>query len=170
MKLLALLMLAVVSQLGFADEAPLPAVAHVDLARYSGTWYEIARYPNWFEKDCASDVTAQYAMRSDGKVSVRNACRKANGKTKVSTGTAKIIDTTSNAKLKVSFFWPFYGDFWIIDLAPGYEYAVVGEPSRKYLWILSRSPQLTPAIYDQISARLRELGYDPAKLVKTRQG
>lgn len=169
MKLWALLLFAVVSPLGFAAGTALPAVAHVDLARYSGTWYEIARYPNWFERDCASDVTAQYSMRSDGKVTVRNACHKANGKIKVSNGTAKIVDTTSNAKLKVTFFWPFSGDFWIIDLAPDYDYAVVGEPSRKYLWILSRSAQLTPETYDRISTRLRELSYDPAKLVKTRQ-
>jgi apolipoprotein D and lipocalin family protein len=169
MRIFALLVLGILPRFALSESKLLTTVAHVDLARYSGTWYEIARYPNRFEKACASDVVAQYAMRSDGKVSVRNSCRKQDGKSKVANGTAKIVDTASNAKLKVTFFWPFYGDFGIIDLAPDYSYAIVGEPSRKYLWILSRASELAPATYQRILERVRAFGYDPAKLAKTPQ-
>jgi apolipoprotein D and lipocalin family protein len=170
MKTLRLVLCVLVSQLMFSETAPLKAVEHVDLARYLGKWYEIARYPNRFEKSCASDVTADYARRDDGKITVTNACRKSDGKSKESKGTAKMVDTTSNAKLKVTFFWPFSGDYWVIDLDPDYKYAVIGEPDRKYLWVLSRTPELGPGVYERIMGKVRELGYDPAKLVKTPQG
>jgi apolipoprotein D and lipocalin family protein len=170
MKTPRLVLCVLVSQLMFCETAPLKAVEHVDLARYLGKWYEIARYPNRFEKSCASDVTADYARRDDGKITVTNACRKSDGKSKESKGTAKMVDTTSNAKLKVTFFWPFSGDYWVIDLDPDYKYAVIGEPDRKYLWVLSRTPELGPGVYERIMGKVRELGYDPAKLVKTPQG
>jgi apolipoprotein D and lipocalin family protein len=141
----------------------------VDLDRYLGKWYEIARYPNRFEKDCASDVTAQYTLRADGKIEVVNSCRQSDGKVKYSKGSAKIADRQSNAKLKVTFFWLFYGNYWIIDLDPDYRYAVVSEPGRDYLWILSRTPQLDSAVYNQIAGRLREQGLDPARLIKPPQ-
>jgi apolipoprotein D and lipocalin family protein len=148
---------------------PLTTVRQVDLGRYAGTWYEIARYPNRFQRKCDSDTTATYLLRDDGTVGVLNSCRKSDGTTTSSKGKARIADTATNAKLKVTFFWPFSGDYWIIDLAPDYSYAVVGEPSRKYLWILSRNPQMDDATYREITERIRFLGYDPARLMKTKQ-
>jgi apolipoprotein D and lipocalin family protein len=173
MRITALLVLgaaAVVGKIAFAEsKAALQTVPHVDLARYVGRWHEIARYPAWFEKDCASDVTATYTQLSGGKIEVLNECRKADGQMKRSKGTARVADKRTNAKLKVTFFWPFSGNYWIIHLAPDYSYAVVGEPDRKYLWILSRSPQLTESVYGRIVTRVRELGYDPSLLMKTTQ-
>jgi len=110
------------------SKASLQTVPNVDLTRYVGRWYEIARYPAWFEKDCASDVTATYTALSGGKIEVLNECRQADGQVKRSKGTARVVDKRTNAKLKVTFFWPFSGNYWIIDLAPDYSYAVVGEP------------------------------------------
>jgi len=148
---------------------PLTTVQQVDLHRYAGTWYEIARYPNRFQKKCDSDTTATYLLRDDGTVGVLNSCRKSDGTMTSSKGTAKVVDQATNAKLKVTFFWPFSGDYWIIDLAPDYSYAVVGEPSRKYLWILSRTPQMDDTTYREITERIRFLGYDPTRLLKTKQ-
>ena len=174
MQVSALLILgaaAVFGKITLAEsKAALQAVPHVDLTRYVGRWYEIARYPTRFEKDCASEVTATYTQLSSGKIEVLNECRKADGQIKRSKGTARVVDKRTNAKLKVTFFWPFSGNYWIIDLAPDYSYAVVGEPDRKYLWILSRSSQLTESVYGQILTRVRELGYDPSLLMKTTQG
>jgi apolipoprotein D and lipocalin family protein len=152
-----------------ADSEPeLNTVSHVDLTRYVGKWYEIARYPNWFEKNGDTDVTAEYTARQDGKITVVNFCRRADA-TKVSKGEARVTDKTTNAKLKVAFFKPFYGNYWIIDLASNYSYAVVGEPSRKHLWILSRTPTMAEETYGEITRRVQELGYDTAKLIKTPQ-
>ncbi len=147
------------------DRAALNTVPSVDLHRYVGNWYEIARYPNRFEKDCVSDVTARYSLRDDGKIEVVNSCRRADGKIKTAKGSAKIIDPQSNAKLKVTFFWPFYGDYWIVQLDPEYRYAVVSEPKRNYLWILSRTPRLPADTYTQILSRIREQGFDPSRLI-----
>ena len=148
---------------------PLRTVDKVDLSRYSGTWYEVARYPNRFQRDCQSDTTAVYTLRNDGKVQVVNSCRQEDGKTKKARGTAKVADKTTNAKLRVTFFWPFYGDYWIIGLDSDYRYAIVGEPKRNYLWILSRTPEMGGAIYEEILGQVRAAGYDPDKLIKTRQ-
>lgn len=149
--------------------ADLKTVEHVDLDRYVGKWYELARYPNRFERECDRNVTAEYAKQNDGKIRVLNSCVRAGGKTKRSEGRAKVEDKTTNAKLAVTFFWPFYGKYWVIDLGQKYEYAVVGEPSRKYLWILSRTPSLPESTYAEITGRLAAKGYDAGKLVKTRQ-
>lgn len=155
---------------GISDSMPpLQTVASVDLNRYIGKWYEIARYPNWFERDCDREVTAEYSLREDGKIRVVNSCLTDTGKRKQSVGSAVIVDKTTHAKLKVTFFWPFYGKYWIIDLGQNYEYAVVGEPSRGYLWILSRTPELPEMTYQGIVERLKEQGYEPSKLVRTRQ-
>jgi apolipoprotein D and lipocalin family protein len=151
------------------DTQPLKTVDSVDLQRYAGDWYEIARYPNRFQRDCDSDVHVRYMLQGSGKLSIRNECRKANGKPDIANGTAKVVDRKSSAKLKVTFFWPFYGDYWIIDLDPRYRYAVVGEPGRKYLWILSRSKELDQESYQHILQRAAENGYDTSKLVKTKQ-
>lgn len=147
---------------------PLRTVSSVDLKRYAGRWYEIARYPNRFERRCASDITAEYFLRDDGKIRVVNSCLESGGRRRESIGSAKAVDST-NAKLKVTFFWPFSGDYWIIDLDQDYRYAVVSEPKRKYLWILSRTSQMNRAQWSPILERLRELGFDPARLIMPKQ-
>ena len=154
----------------------LQTVSSVDLKRYAGTWYEIARYPNKFQKNCAGNVTANYALKDDGNVEVINKCLKKNGKTETATGEAKVIDTTTNAKLKVrfapgflSFISSVWGDYWIIDLAPDYSYAVVGDPKREYLWILNRTPQMDSATYENILHAVEQKGFVPNKLVQTPQ-
>jgi apolipoprotein D and lipocalin family protein len=152
-----------------SSNPPLETVPHVDLNRYVGRWYEIARYPNSFERKCDRDVTAEYSIKRNGDIRVVNSCVTSSGSISRSTGTAKIVDKSTNAKLKVTFFWPFYGKYWIIGLAQDYDYAVVGEPSRKYLWILSRSSHMPDDLYQQITARLPDKGYDASKLVRTRQ-
>ena len=153
-----------------APSRPLETVPSVDLARYAGTWYEIASYPQRFQKGCTG-TTATYTLRDDGKVEVLNRCARdsLNGRVTVAKGKAKVVDTRTHAKLKVSFFWPFWGDYWIIDLGRDYEYAVVGHPKRKYLWILSRTPVMDETVYDGILDRLRAQGYDTKRLVRTLQ-
>ncbi len=153
-----------------APPPPLRTVPHVDLARYAGTWYEIANYPQRFQKGCTG-TTATYTLRPDGTVEVLNRCAlgSLDGRLKEAKGRAKVVDRRSNAKLEVTFFWPFRGDYWVIDLGREYEYAVVGHPSRKYLWILSRTPTMAPDVYEGILERLRAQGYDPGRLVRTLQ-
>ncbi len=148
---------------------PLRTVDSLDLSRYLGTWYEIARYPNRFQRACRSDTTAVYTLRKDGKVQVVNSCRQKNGTIKKARGVAKVADKRSNSKLRVSFFWPFYGDYWVIGLDPDYRYAIVGEPKRRYLWILSRTPEMNASTYEEILGQVRAAGYDPDKLIKTPQ-
>jgi apolipoprotein D and lipocalin family protein len=147
---------------------PLQTVPHVDLNRYLGKWYEIASFPQWFQKNCVAS-SATYTLRPDGKVDVLNQCRDKtlDGKLREAKGKAKVVDRNSNAKLKVSFFWPFSGDYWIINLGANYEYAVVGHPKRNYLWILSRTPHMDPAVYDGILDRLKQQHYDVSRLRKT---
>ena len=145
----------------------LEVVGAVDLSRYAGRWYEIARLPNRFEKKCADSVTATYTLRSDGKVDVVNRCRKANGEYTTAKGKAKIVDKKTNAKLKVTFFWPFYGDYWILDLGPNYEYAVVGAPNRDYLWILSRTPQLDEELYQRLLREMATRGFATDRMIRT---
>lgn len=152
---------------GRKDE--LEVVQSVDLTRYTGRWYEIARLPNSFQKKCADTVTANYTMRENGKIEVINRCRKASGEYTTAKGKAKIVDKKTNAKLKVSFFWPFYGDYWILDLGPNYEYAVVGEPGRNYLWILSRSPQMDEALFQQLLQKMAAKGFNTEKMIRTSQ-
>ena len=145
----------------------LDVVPHVDLNRYVGQWYEIARLPNRFEKKCANSVTATYSLRTDGKIEVVNRCRKSSGDYTTAKGKAKVVDKTTNAKLKVTFFWPFYGDYWILDLGKNYEYAVVGAPNRKYLWILSRSPKMDETVYRQLLAKMAARGFKTEQMIKT---
>ena len=145
---------------------PLKTVQSVDLERYKGLWYEIAKIPNRFQRKCASGTTAQYALRDVGKLDVINRCTTQKGKVIEAKGIARIVDSESNAKLKVSFvkifgFSLFWGDYWIIGLGEEYEYAIVGTPSRKYGWILSRTPSLNDEKMEQIFNLLREQGYDP---------
>ena len=168
MKIRWILLAALVVPCAVGADTQLQTVAHVDLDRYVGKWYELARYPNRFERECDRNVTAEYTKQSSG-IHVVNSCVKADGKVKRSEGHAKVEDEATNAKLAVTFFWPFYGKYWVIDLGPNYEYAVVGEPSRKYLWILSRTNSIPDAKYKEITQQLQAKGYDPNKLVRTKQ-
>jgi apolipoprotein D and lipocalin family protein len=140
----------------------------VDLTRYQGTWYEIARLPLFWENKCVANVTATYTVRPDGKVTVLNQCRKKDGTETASTGTAEVAGT-ENSKLKVTFFWPFKGDYWILDLDPDYNWALVGTPNLKNLWVLSRTPQLDKPIFDKLIDQARQLGFDTQKIIYTKQ-
>jgi apolipoprotein D and lipocalin family protein len=149
---------------------PLETVAHVDLSRYVGTWYEIASFPQRFQRGCTA-TTATYTLREDGDVDVLNRCRKGSldGEERSARGRARVVDRATNAKLEVSFFRPFWGDYWIVDLADDYAYAVVGHPGRDYLWILARAPTMPEATYRSILARLQAQGYETSRLVRTLQ-
>jgi len=156
--------------MGIESSSVVETVSHVDLKRYMGVWYEIARYPNSFQKGCVGSK-ATYTLLDDGKVSVLNECydKSFNGKLRSAKGKAWVIDKKTNAKLKVSFFWFFAGDYWIIDLDDHYSYAVVGHPLRKYLWILSRSKEMDEDVYEAIVSRLRDKQYEVSRLVRTPQ-
>jgi len=149
---------------------PLQTVPQVDLPRYLGTWYEIATIPQRFQKGCTA-VSATYTLRPDGKITVLNECRKdsINGKYKAAKGKAWVTDTLTNTKLKVQFFWPFSGAYWIIELDSNYQYAVVGHPNRNYLWILSRSRKMGEPLYSDLLERIKNHGYDLSKIVRTLQ-
>ncbi|WDI32275.1 lipocalin family protein [Hyphococcus flavus] len=149
---------------------PLETVDYVDTKRYLGKWYEIARFPNRFEKNCEG-VTAEYARRDDGLISVTNTCRKGapDGEEKVANGRARIVDEEINAKLEVSFFGPFWGDYWVIGLAEDYSLALVGEPSGRYLWILSRTPMISDEVRDGALSDLKAMGYNTHALYWTEQ-
>ena len=153
-----------------AAEKPLQTVASVDLQRYLGTWYEIATIPSRFQKDCVG-VTATYTARPDDRIGVLNRCRKhtLDGEEKSISGKAWVADPRTNAKLKVQFFWPFSGSYWIIELDPDYQYAVVGHPGRNYLWILSRRPQMDEALYAALLEKIAAHGYDVSRIVRTLQ-
>jgi apolipoprotein D and lipocalin family protein len=148
---------------------PLQTVNHVSLDSYLGTWFEIASFPQSFQKDCHS-TTANYSLREDGQIAVTNRCRlrDVDGPEKTAHGRARIVESQTNAKLEVSFFRPFWGDYWVIDLADDYSHAVVGHPGRDYLWILSRRPTMESARYEQILSRLRAQHYDTSRLVRTK--
>jgi len=152
------------------NQPPLRTVEHVDVQRYLGTWYEIAAIPQRFEKGCFGSV-ATYALRDDGMLSVTNRCRKGSldGPESVANGRARIVDTRTNAKLKVGFWGPFWGDYWIIGLGENYEYAVVGHPNRKYLWILSRLPTMDEALYQDLLTRVAAQGYDVNRIERMPQ-
>jgi apolipoprotein D and lipocalin family protein len=149
---------------------PLETVSYVDLQKYMGTWYEISAFPQRFQKGCHCSK-AEYKLHPEGYVEVRNSCRKNSpiGKLDKAVGKAFVKDKKTNAKLKVQFFWPFKGDYWIIDLAPDYSYAVVGAPNRDYLWILSRQKQMGKAQYDKIVAGIQQKGFDVSRLVLSDQ-
>lgn len=144
----------------------LPTVHSVDLDRYYGTWYEIARLPNRFQAMCASDTQATY--RPDGnKVRVVNRCRTADGKVEQADGIARVVAGSRGARLRVSFFRPFYGDYWILDLDPDYRWVLVGEPSRKYAWILARQPRLDDTTREALLNRAATLGFDRQAFINT---
>lgn len=148
----------------------LQTVPYVDLNKYAGKWYEIASFPQSFQKGCKC-TTAEYTLTDKGFVIVENRCFKKSidGKETYIKGKAFVVENSGNAKLKVQFFCPFRGKYWIIDLADDYSYAVVGHPNRKYLWILSRTPIINDVVYQQIIAKIKEKGFDISKLNITKQ-
>jgi apolipoprotein D and lipocalin family protein len=159
------------------SKQPLEVVPSVDLARYCGTWYEIARLPNGFQTKCAGDVVATYTLLDDGQIKVVNRCRKEDGEVTEAEGRAKrASDDEPNSKLKVRFapailsFLPFvWGNYWILEIDTAYTYAVIGEPDREYLWILSRTPKMDKNILQGILGRMKEKGFDVEKIMRTEQ-
>ncbi len=155
---------------GFIQSRALETVPAVDLQKYMGLWYEIASFPQRFQKGCHC-TTAEYDLTDKGYVRVINSCRRDSptGKLTVAKGKAFVVKGSNNAKLKVQFFWPFRGDYWIIDLAQDYSYAVVGAPDRNYLWILSRTTKMEEGLYQEIVNRVAQKGFNISKLKKTDQ-
>jgi apolipoprotein D and lipocalin family protein len=148
----------------------LKVVSYVDIERYMGKWYEIALYPNWFEKGCYRS-TAFYELLKEGQIKVTNQCRMygSDGELNEAIGIATIPNSQTNAKLKVQFFWPFKGDYWIIDLDKDYQYSIVSEPNRQYLWILSRSPIIDDQTLETLMTRISRYGFDLTYLKQTLQ-
>jgi len=158
-----------------AGDVPLQTHGEGDLQRYAGTWYEIAKLPNRFQRECARDARAEYESLEEGRIRVVNRCRDASGAPLEAEGTARVVDPASNSKLEVSFVklfgWHlFWGDYWILDVGKDYDYAVVGVPSRRYGWILARDPNLSPATRSRIDQVLVRAGYDPDAFVETPHG
>lgn len=159
-----------------AAARPLSSIAALDVPRYMGTWYEIAKFPNRFQKQCAGFTRATYSVLSDGTLQVVNRCRTAKGETEQAIGAARQVGGPDSPRLKVRFapailsFLPMvWGDYWVIDLDAGYQLAAVSEPKREYLWILSRTPKVDKASYQALIARLEGQGFDVSKLVPTTQ-
>lgn len=169
MKYFSILLVSLV-YMSATNSQTLQTVANVDLNRYVGKWYEIASYPQRFQKGCTC-TTAEYTATDKGYIVVENRCNKdsINGKLSYIKGKAFVEENSGNAKLKIQFFWPFKGKYWIIDLADDYSYAVVSEPKKKYLWILSRTSKMDKTVYQNIINRLLEKGFDLTKLQITKQ-
>ena len=154
--------------------APLETIAALDVPRYMGTWYEIAKYPNWFQRKCAKDTRAEYRLAEAGQVSVTNRCRTADGETIEAMDLARQIGPASSPKLQVRFapawlsFLPFvWGNYWVIDLDEAYQLAAISEPGRDYLWILARTPTIDATAYDALLARLAARGFDLKRLERS---
>jgi apolipoprotein D and lipocalin family protein len=166
--------LLVAPMAGQSTAPDVTTVEAVNLERYLGEWFEVARLPAWFQRSCVGDVRASYAKRPDGRIDVVNRCRTSEGQIIEAHGVARVVDTHSSAKLKVRFapaalsFLPFvWGDYWVIGLADDYSWAVVGSPDRKYLWILSRSATLEATRFDAAMAIVRAQGFNADRLQRT---
>ena len=148
------------------DFPPLTTVEKVDLNKYAGLWYEVAKIPNSFQDHCAYGTTAEYKLQKDGSIQVINKCYDENGEPDIADGVANVVDKKTNSKLEVSFvsflgIRPFWGDYWIIGLDDNYQWAVVGTPGRKYGWVLSRTPSLPDETMQKIFSILKEQNYNP---------
>jgi apolipoprotein D and lipocalin family protein len=169
-------MLTLAGCAGIESKQPLQTVASVDLARYAGTWYEIARLPMWFQRHCI-DSKAIYTVRPDSKIGVHNECVTRSGKLDQVDGIATIVDTKTNAKLAVTFDNFFArlvgpsrdGNYWILDLDPDYQTALVGTPDRRYLWMLSRSPHLDEATYQRLVGKAQQLGFPVSDFIRAKR-
>ena len=158
------------------NEAPVKTIPSLDVPRYMGTWYEIAKFPNWFQKKCVANTKAEYSIRADGNLKVLNSCKTASGEITDAEGTAKQVGAKDSPKLLVRFapawlsFLPMvWGDYWVIELDPQYQVAAVSDPKREYLWILSRTPQLDKKVYEELLQRLQSQQFDVRKLELTTQ-
>jgi len=158
------------------NRTPLRTVSTVDVKRFTGKWFEIARYPNKFQKKCVGNTTATYTTKADGNLTVVNQCVMKDGTTGRAEGEAKITDTTSNAKFEMKFAPKFksflsgdWDNYWVVDLDENYQYAAVADPKRDNLWVLSRTPEMKDAIYQNILRRVEKLGFNPGQLAKTPQ-
>jgi apolipoprotein D and lipocalin family protein len=149
---------------------PVTTVKELDINKYLGTWYEIASFPQRFQKDCTG-TTATYSLRDDGKISVLNKCFKKalNGPESTANGKAWVPNPSEPGQLKVQFFWPFSGDYWVIALDKDYQWVVVGSPNRKYLWILARTPSIKDSLYSELTKMAELQFFDLTKLNKTLQ-
>ena len=166
MKCFAVLLTGFAAFFGGCATKNLPStVSSVDLGRYAGTWHEVARIPNWFQRKCVGSSTATYIPRSDGTISIINTCVDKNGGEIGVKGRARVVPGYGNARLKVKFFPPFEGDYWVLGLdEDNYRWAVVGHPSRNYLWFLSRSPRVSEETYRHMLAIAEGAGYDLGRI------
>ncbi len=176
--LAALLLAALTCGAGSAQAEPaaLQPIARLDVPRYLGTWYEVAKFPNWFQRNCAEQTQAQYRLQGAGQIEVLNSCRRADGTVIQAQGLARQIGAADSPRLQVRFapawlsFLPVvWGDYWVIDLDDSYQLAAVSEPRRAYLWILSRTPQPDPQSYQSLLERLKARGFDLSALERTPQ-
>ncbi|MFZ1517477.1 MAG: lipocalin family protein [Ignavibacteriaceae bacterium] len=156
------------SSIMFAQQNPPTTVKYVDLKKYVGLWYEVAKIPNSFQDQCVKNTTAKYTLTKDGEIYVTNSCIDEDGEIDAADGVVRVVDKKTNAKLEVSFVsffgWrPFWGDYWIIGLDENYQWAIVGTPNRKYGWVLSRIPKLDNPTIEKIFRIIKEQGYDPKK-------
>ena len=159
---------------GSVATEPLRTVAHVDLERYMGRWYEIAALPNFFQRHCVRDTTADYSLRGDGTIAVTNRCETEDGEVDEARGVARRADAAASAKLEVSFVnlfgkQLFWGDYWVIGLGAYYDFALVGTPSRRWGWILAREPRPSSQRIASWLESLARQGYDPAAFVLSEQ-
>ncbi|MBU3598324.1 lipocalin family protein [Polynucleobacter bastaniensis] len=157
-------------------DQPVRTIATLEVPRYLGTWYEIAKFPNWFQKKCVSNTKAVYSAKSDGNLRVLNSCKTAGGDISEAEGLARQIGSKDSPKLEVRFapewlsFLPLvWGDYWVIDIDSQYQLAAVSDPRREYLWVLSRTPQLDPKVYADLLQRLKQQQFDIQKLEVTSQ-
>lgn len=160
---------------GTAFATPVQTAKFVDLNQYLGKWYEIASIPQSFQKQCAKNTQAEYSLAENGRIKVYNSCQTAEGRISAAEGRAKIVDPATNSKLKVTFvrffswIFAFGGDYWILDVAPDYSYAVVGDPTRHYAWILARTPTVSDDVLDEAGRTLTREGYDTCQLLTSIQ-
>jgi apolipoprotein D and lipocalin family protein len=155
---------------------PLESIASLDVTRYMGTWYEIAKYPNKFQKKCIAETRAEYQLKTNGRVQVTNQCKTENGSLDEAIGEARQLGTSSSSKLQVRFapVWlswlpVVWGNYWVIDLDPAYQLVAVSEPEREYLWVLSRTPQVSAEAFNALMARLKTQGFELGRLERTKQ-
>uniref|UniRef100_Q47EV3 Outer membrane lipoprotein Blc n=1 Tax=Dechloromonas aromatica (strain RCB) TaxID=159087 RepID=Q47EV3_DECAR len=165
--LAGLLAFALLAPTARAEMPAVQSVGQIDLARYIGKWYEIGAFPMFFQRQCIGDTTAEYSLKADGEIAVDNRCRTESGFDQA-IGRAWVPETAKNAELKVSFFWPFRSDYWVIALDDSYRWAVVGNPNRKYLWLLSRTPRLPQAEIERALNSAKAQGYDLNQFKYTR--
>lgn len=173
-KILILIFFVSINMAAQKENSEPVTVSYVDLNKYIGLWYEIAKIPNWFQKKCSGNTTARYSFNEDGTIKVINRCIQEDGEPNSAEGLARVVDNKTNSKLEVSFvsilgIHLFWGDYWIIGLGDEYSYAVVGTPDRKYGWILARSKKLDEDQLTEAYKILEKNGYNPKDFVMTRQ-